>query len=274
MAKTLCIYHAHCADGFGAATVVHQALGAAAVDFHPGVYGDAPPDVAGREVLLVDFSYKREELLRLAAQARRLVVLDHHRSAVEALVDLPANVQTVFDLDKSGAMLAWEYFHAAAPPPLIRHIQDRDLWRFALPGTREIQAALMSYPADFALWAGFLHDPGALARLVTEGTVLERQRRTDLATLLPRCQRRLTIGGLAVPVANLPPALASDAGHLMSQGEPFAACYVDGPDGRRFSLRSAPDGLDVARIAEQYGGGGHPHAAGFTVPRDHPLARA
>jgi len=274
MARTLCIYHAHCADGLGAATIVYQALGAAAVDFHPGVYGDSPPDVRGREVLLVDFSYPRAGLLHLAAQARRLVVLDHHRSAALDLVDLPANVQTVFALDKSGAMLTWEHFHTAAPPPLIRHIQDRDLWRFDLPGTQEIHAALLTYPEDFALWADFLHDPGALATLITEGTALVRQQRKDLDLLLSQYQRRMTIGGVAVPVANLPPAMASDAGHRLCAGEPFAACYIDGPEGRRFSLRSAPHGMDVARIAEQYGGGGHPHAAGFTVPRHHPLACA
>ena len=274
MAKALCIYHAHCADGFGAATIVHQALGATAVDFHPGFYNAPPPDVQGRDVWMVDFSYKRPVLVRLAAQARRIVVLDHHRSAAADLVDLPANIETVFNLDKCGAMLAWEYFHRSPPPPLIQHIQDRDLWRFALPGTREIHAALMSYPADFARWTGFLQDPGALVTLIAEGTALERQRRLDLSTLLPHCQRRMIIGGVTVPVANLPPFLASDAGHLMSQGEPFAACYLDGPEGRRFSLRSSADGLDVARIAEQYGGGGHPHAAGFTVPREHPLACA
>jgi len=37
-------------------------------------------------------------------------------------------------------------------------------------------------------------------------------------------------------------------------------------------LRSAEDGIDVSAIAKIYGGGGHTKAAGFAVPRDHPLA--
>ena len=59
----------------------------------------------------------------------------------------------------------------------------------------------------------------------------------------------------------------------MAQGEPFAACYWDTEGARVFSLRSADDGLDVSEIAKQYGGGGHVRAAGFSVPRNHELAR-
>ncbi len=75
----------------------------------------------------------------------------------------------------------------------------------------------------------------------------------------------MTIGGWDVPVANLPYTMSSDAGHRLAQGEPFAACYWDTPNGRVFSLRSTDDGLDVSAIAKQYGGGGHEHAAGFRL---------
>lgn len=81
----------------------------------------------------------------------------------------------------------------------------------------------------------------------------------------------MVIGGFDVPVANLPYTLSSDAGHEMAKGQPFAACYWDTPDGRVFSLRSAPDGQDVSAIAKQYGGGGHRAAAGFKVPPGHAL---
>lgn len=74
------------------------------------------------------------------------------------------------------------------------------------------------------------------------------------------------IGGNSVPVANIPYTLTSDAGNLMAQGEPFAACYWDTPSGRVFSLRSTDDGADVSAIAKGYGGGGHAHAAGFQMP--------
>jgi nanoRNase/pAp phosphatase (c-di-AMP/oligoRNAs hydrolase) len=66
---------------------------------------------------------------------------------------------------------------------------------------------------------------------------------------------------------------SSDAGNLMAteyeQGKMFAATYIDGPKGRIFSLRSTKDGMDVSKIAERFGGGGHKNAAGFTIQVEH-----
>lgn len=269
--KNLCIYHGNCADGFAAATVTRIALGSHRVDFHAGVYQDPPPDVKGRSVIMVDFSYKRQTLLEMAQQAKSIVILDHHKSAADDLVDLPENVQAHFDMSRSGCMMAFDYFNPGAePPPLLRHIQDRDLWKFELDGTREIQACVFSYPYDFEVWERLLC--ADLANLREQGKAIERKHHKDIAELVKVVTRRFDIGGYNVPIANLPYTLTSDAGHLLAAGEAFAGCYWDTPDGRVFSLRSDDD-FDVAEIAKQYGGGGHKNASGFRVGREHPLAR-
>lgn len=257
---TLCIYHGNCADGFSAAWVVRKALGE--IEFHAGVYQTPPPDVTGKRVVLVDFSYKRPVMEQMIAEAESVLVLDHHKTAEEDLRGLPG---VVFDMNKSGATLAWEWYYPQDnPPKLLEHIEDRDLWRFALPRTREIQACVFSYPYEFAVWDELMRaDPAALA---AEGVAIERKHHKDIAELVAACRYRMKIGGFDVPVANLPYTLTSDAGHLMAQGEPFAACYWDTPDGRVFSLRSTDAGLDVSEIAKKYGGGGHRNASGFMLP--------
>lgn len=300
--KALCIYHGNCADGFGAAWTVRHALGEHNVEFHAGVYQDPPPDVSGRDVIMVDFSYKRDVIHEIAAKASTVVILDHHKSAAEDLAGLPppldgpwdpnamlnwqrecnapASLHALFDMERSGAGLAWDYFLPGQPRPrLIAHIEDRDLWRFKLNGTREIQAAIFSRPYDFKQW-NFMWlladtDEGWL-QLFNEGAAIERKHHKDVAELVGITRRQMTIGGHVVPVANLPYTLTSDAGHLMCQGvdagvagswiPPFAACYWDTPEGRVFSLRSIEGGIDVSQIAKQYGGGGHKHAAGFRIP--------
>ena len=113
-----------------------------------------------------------------------------------------------------------------------------------------------------------------LLSMTAAGAAIERKHHKDIAELVKVCRRRMVIGGTEVWVASLPYTLTSDAGHLMAQGEPFAACYWDTADGRVFSLRSQDDGADVSAIAAQYGGGGHVHASGFKVPRDHELAQS
>lgn len=307
MKKPLCIYHGNCADGFGAAWVVRKFFNGE-VDFHAGVYQDPPPDVTNRPVILVDFSYKRDVMIELGRKAFGVLLIDHHKSAAEDLkadnnyvVDFGAyqgqidwmrflqnceqdvmenapyaRVYSVFDMNRSGAGMAWDFFFPDTPrPQLINHIEDRDLWRFAIPGTRPIQACVFSYPYDFTVWDVLMQ--ADLDRLICEGDAIERKHHKDIAELVKVFRRELCIGGHWVPAANLPYTLTSDAGHLMCepyaspnlQGEivtpPFAVCYWDTPDGRVFSLRSQADGMDVSEIAKQYGGGGHKNASGFRV---------
>ena len=259
---TICIYHGNCVDGFGAAWVVRKALGE--VEFFPGVHSEAPPDVTGKDVIFVDFSYKRPVLLEMATKANSILILDHHKSAQDDLVDLPSNVKTVFDMSRSGVMLAWDWFFPNQDPPrLLLHIEDRDLWRFALENTRQIQANLFSYPYDFAVWDDIIATP--VDDLVAEGNAIERKHFKDMHELLGVTTREMVIGGHTIPVANLPYTFSSDAGHALAKGRPFAACYWDTPEGRVFSLRSSDAGVDVAEVAVMYGGGGHRNASGFKV---------
>lgn len=265
--KPLCIYHGNCADGFGAAWVIRKALGSE-VDFHAGVYQNNPPALHGRDVILVDFSYKRAVMEVMADEAASILILDHHKSAAEDLAGFSAkHYEAHFDMEHSGAMLAWFHcFPGQEPPQLLKHIEDRDLWRFHLPFTREIQANVFSYPYDFGAWDELMaKDPELLAK---EGGAIERKHFKDIHELIEVVTRRMVIAGHNVPVANLPYTLTSDAGHKLATGEAFAGCYWDTPAGRVFSLRSTDDGLDVSEIAKQYGGGGHRNASGFRVPYD------
>ena len=263
--KKLCIYHGNCADGFGAAWVVRRVFGEGCVDFHAGVYQQGPPDVTDKEVIMVDFSYKRPVLIEMAKKAKSILIIDHHKTAKDDLVDLPDNVTVDFDMDHSGAVLTWLHFLPECPPPkLLLHIEDRDLWRFKLEGTREIQANLFSYPYDFELWDDLMDsEPSGL---ISQGEAIERKHFKDINEFIKAAAYRDVIAGFDVPVLNAPYFWSSDAGHIMGEDELFAACYWDTPDGRVFSLRSSENGMDVSDIAKLFGGGGHKNASGFNLP--------
>ena len=264
----LCIYHNNCLDGFGAAWAVRHALGDD-VEFYKGIHQQPPPDVDGLDVILVDFSYKRAVLESMLKTAASITILDHHISAEKDLAALLENgrIKGLFDMNRSGAMLAWQWYNPdQQPPKLIAFIQDRDLWQFKLEGTREIHAALSSYPYDFEVWDKLMASgDDELALLKRDGEAIERRLQKDVKQLIAAGVRRMTIAGYDVPVLNASSAYVSDAGHILSIGEPFAACYWDHAAGRSFSLRSSKDGIDVAEVAKKYGGGGHEKAAGFTV---------
>ena len=286
--RPLVIYHGNCADGFSAAWCFWRKYGNGA-DYVAGVYQQDPPDVTGRDVFLVDFSYKRPVVEAMLAKANSVTLIDHHKTAMEDLRPLfePHEFERLAhgteprhrwycDLNRSGATLAWDYlFPAEDRPLLLGHVEDRDLWRFKLPGTREIQAYVFSHEYSFELWDKLMGaDQVELLKMTAAGAAIERKHHKDVAELVGVCKRRMVIGGHDVPVASLPYTLVSDAAHLMARGEPFAACYWDTAEGRTFGLRATDEGLDVSEVAKLYGGGGHAKAAGFKVPRRHDLARA
>ena len=283
MSQPLCIYHGHCDDGFAAAYVVRAATGPGLFEFYPGVYQQEPPDVTGRHVLFVDFSYKRPVLMEMAAKARSVVILDHHKTAAEDLsgfrepapfaewdrnhnppVEAAAEpVAALFDMNKSGAGLAWDFFFEGKKRArFIDYIEDRDLWRKVLPGGDEFTIALRSYPQDFEVWDGLFR--AGPTPLIAEGKSIQRYYRQRVEEL-KRSAYEAVIDGYTCWIANAPYFAASEVAGELAAKTDFGACYFEVEQGRwQYSLRSRGD-FDVSEVAKVFGGGGHKGAAGFTV---------
>ena len=126
-AKSYVLYHANCFDGMGAAYAAWTQLGDVNVEYIPVQYGSPPPETeAGSNVYIVDFSYSKGTLDEIKGKSAHMIVLDHHKTAAEDLDGYPG---AIFDMKRSGAMLAWDYFHPGVHAPLLLdYIQDRDLW--------------------------------------------------------------------------------------------------------------------------------------------------
>ena len=134
----LVIYHKNCTDGFGAAYSAWRLLGNRA-EYIACSHGEAPPNVKGKKVAICDFSFKNDVTKKLIEEADGLVILDHHKSAMVELHDIP---DAIFNMEKSGAVITWEFFHPGKDAPkFIQYIEDRDLWKWELPYSREFAAA-------------------------------------------------------------------------------------------------------------------------------------
>lgn len=273
--RRICFYHAGCPDGFGAAWAIWKAWGEEG-EYRPRGHDDAvrAQDLAGDLVVFADNAPSNAALRQLAEHAAQVVVLDHHVSALERYrsePDLDAALaarghRIHFDLERSGAVLAWEHFHPGRPlPTLLAYVQDQDLWRWALPDSEAVNAAIYSYPRRFDAWSELAETP--LERLVAEGRSIARAQRIEVERALQNAHP-VTIGGLRLEAVN---ALFHRAliGHELAvraaHGVPAGAVYRI--TGKRVdcSLYSTGE-FDVAKIASRYGGGGHRNAAGFHVP--------
>lgn len=273
MARPIILYHGGaCADGFCSAWLAWRRFKDDA-DYVPVNYGEPPPDVKGRDVFILDFSYPLPAMYNLYAACQSLVVLDHHRTAAEALSIFGGDKATVvFDINKSGARLTWEHFNKEYPVPwLVDWTEDRDTWAWKLPRSRAISAYIASHPWTFMSWEGMnAIQPGdeAWNMIAREGEAILRYMQQQAEGLASKAV--LTdVCGYQVPCVNAT-GLISEVGEILSKGQPFSATWFERTsDGRRvYSLRSAkdePQALDVSVIAKTLGGGGHKNAAGFVV---------
>lgn len=293
MKSPVVIYHAGCWDGFCAAWLLWKCFPDA--HFHAAHYSTEPPSEAEdkeRRLFIVDFSYPRDVMFRLGAMRHidsQMTVLDHHKTAQAALEGLDEEMRTnnvggcevIFDMTKSGGRLTWEYLYGrkllpgdilatnksgyslGVAPWLVDYTEDRDLWRWSLPVSREITAALRTYPLEFNLWDEMADDPNEWQRrLYQEGVAIRRYEQL-LIDLHVKHAREIEMDGHKILVVNATVLFSDIAGEL-AKDRPFGACYFDRQDGmRQWSLRSREDGIDVSEIAKRHGGGGHKHAAGF-----------
>ena len=151
----LVIYHKNCTDGFGAAYSAWRLLGNRA-EYIACSHGETPPNVKGKNVAICDFSFKNDVTKKLIEEADALVILDHHKSAMIELHDIP---DAIFNMEKSGAVITWEFFHPGKDvPKFIQYIEDRDLWKWDLPYSREFAAAFDMVPFNFEDFDKFVDD--------------------------------------------------------------------------------------------------------------------
>ncbi len=269
-------YHKNCSDGFGAAFSAWKALsGKTSLNLVPVSYGDPLPAFPRNEIVyVVDFSFGPENVIELRKQNKKVIVLDHHKTAFERMAPQFSNDPDIyFDMEHSGAAISWLHFHPDTPPPnLIHLIEDKDLWKWAIPYSLEINTALSSYPFDLELWNGFMEQMGTgplteKTPLVQEGKNILRYQQLLIKTAIREtCQKGVFPKGEEAIFINSP-ILNSEIGGYLRKESPLVVIWSHRHDGRvTYSLRSTPDGPDVTQIAEQFGGGGHPRAAGFIVP--------
>ena len=268
--RTLVVYHADCVDGFTAAWAVHQVEPDAA--YHAARYGDEPSldfFLDYDRVRIVDFSYSRELTERIHATGKDLRVFDHHKTAEENLRGLD---YCVFDMERSGCGIVWDelvrphleqsIFSEIPRPWIIDYAEDRDLWRFALPSSREVNAFLRSTEMTFDNWDKLYkmgkeeiiqHGIGSLAHI--KAYVRAAVKHTQMVSM----------GGEVFPIVNITYESCSEVAQCLCQMYPeynlAGYWFVRGDGNVQYGFRSIGD-FDVGEFARKFGGGGHKDSAG------------
>ncbi|MBP5295842.1 MAG: hypothetical protein J6Y94_00725 [Bacteriovoracaceae bacterium] len=259
-------YHKDCSDGFTAAWAFYKKYGLKDMIYRPLAHGDPLPELTpGAQIFITDFSFDRATIEQLA-QRHPLIILDHHKTAQAALAGLS---YATFDLNRSGAMMSWEYlFPGEKIPQVVRYVQDKDLWQWKLPDSKAVYAYISTVPYEFTAWDALAQTlENDLAHAIQGGKLLLQSDELKIREIVSHA-RLIDFAGFKIPVVNCM-VLHSEVGNrlldLFPQA-PFSLSWFVNQQGKiRGSFRSRGD-FDVAEIALKFGGGGHKAAAGSFLP--------
>lgn len=296
MKETIVIYHGGCRDGFCAAWIYNRwnrDIGNIAqsnhVEYHPGYYGNDPPDIEGKDVVILDFAYSPEVMGNIALHSNHLLWIDHHKTALPVIDVLKMinksdrellinQVSYFFDLNKSGAGLTWDHFFPGQQRPLIvDYVEDRDLWKKQLEFTDEINAYIACLEFNFHVWDTHSHCDklemlagGNVALMKTDQYVREVCKNVYFADVAVRKSNSDYTDKIFnhIPIVNICQVDCSEVLHELCKiytHAPFSLYWFKRKDGfYQYGMRSIGD-FDVSEVAKAFGGGGHKNAAGFQL---------
>ena len=266
--KIAVLYHGNCPDGFTGAWAAWKKFGERA-EYIGLADRDNPPRLKDKRIYMIDWAFNnRRPVDELRRNNRLLVSLDHHMASKDTPRTLPGSV---FDAKRSGAALAWRYFHPQKPvPAFLKYIEDHDLWRFRFKDTEAVSTVAESSPRDFKTWSGLVRDfedPARRRRRIADGYKMLLYRDKQIEAILG-CAKLVDFKGFRVFAVNSP-VFRDRIGHTLARRKPpFAIVWREEGGKWKLSLRALRP-FDLLKSVP--GAKGHPQAAGMILPIGAPL---
>jgi oligoribonuclease NrnB/cAMP/cGMP phosphodiesterase (DHH superfamily) len=237
------------------------------------------------ELWITDISWRDPatdaHLRDLAARGVRIFWVDHHRTALERVkagkVDVPF-AESVLSEDFAASRLTYEHLRGRlaaeqrsdtrfdAFARVVAMADDNDRWLHRIPGSRELAWVVKAMGPDayedfLALDERVTYTPRMAAARERVGAEIARSFRIAEAS---RVEQYVADVRVVAAVCAGHPSEIADAWGKETPGAVFALWDADGLS---VSLRRAPDcEVDLSKVAEALGGGGHAAAAGCEMP--------
>lgn len=246
-------YHAGCPDGFSGAWVARKKFGEKAdyIELH----FDESIQLDNKEIYFIDIVPKLEVLEDVIGRNKSVVAIDHHKSN-ESTITLLKDFK--FDITRSGAVLAWEYFFPGKPMPLLlSYVQDVDIWALQMPSSLDVASYTSLVDLDFEKWDRLAVDmENQIARedIIKSGALLNRYKDHEIEVMIEHDVQAVEFEGIRTLAINCPLMGSLVGNALVLKYPPMGIVWSESKHEVHVSLRS--DGsVDVSMLAEKYGGG-------------------
>lgn len=268
MKKITVFYHGDCRDGVAGAWAAWKKFGNKA-EYIP-LLREVPSELKLRNktIYFIDFLPRTAEEIIALKKDNKVIGLDHHVTGEKVIT---ASDEYVYDINRSGAGIAWKYFHPKkSVPKLVSYVEDGDIWRFALPNTKEVGSWLgLHNPAtikEFDVLAKKFENKDNRKKFIEQGRLILNYADSQIDEIVKLTTTRVLFEGRKILAVNSP-VYRSQIGHIIAEKSgTFGIVWVERANIIKVSLRSVKN-FDVAKIAEKYGGGGHKNASSFILKK-------
>ncbi|OGM09172.1 hypothetical protein A2Z67_04495 [Candidatus Woesebacteria bacterium RBG_13_36_22] len=231
-------------------------------------------------LIIVDFSFKPRDMSKILAKTSYIIWLDHHLTSLEykygiGISGKEIELSGIRDKNFSGCELAWKYFFPDDKmPQAIEYIGDRDKWAFNFgQASVEFVEGLHLYPHQpkDPIWDLLLGSPAGYAgnreyvefnKILEEGKLCVKYRDSICEDYIKSFGFETMFEGHKSFALGLM-AFGSDA--FGSRIKDYELLLTFEFDGKNYTVGVYSESVDVSKICEKYGGGGHAGAGGFLV---------
>jgi len=286
------VYHYPCSDGVGALWCAnHYKDINEKIPCKAGYKPNLKPD--NKTIIFVDLCPSFDILLELAKSAKSILILDHHKSALDSynknINNIPENVIYILDMSRSGCQITWDYFFPNCStncttnrPWFIDYIADRDLWTWKLPDSKAINAEL--FDGDYIdnnnldkMTELITLSTESINEFVKQGNLILRMQKKELdQSSRHAVEATMQVNGIVYNVwlGTCSGSLRSDLGNILANKPlgsgnlpDFSATWVYEVKSNEWwiSLRGNDTSPDLSVICGYFGGGGHRMASGMTI---------
>lgn len=235
----------------------------------------------GERVYIVDYSFSintesvLDSLLEITSD---IIWLDHHASSVELIEKRPdfGKIKGVRQEGISGAALAYMFLanlEYEKIPEYVKYVSDFDCWLLTMPNVMDFKFGVEGndHSVLSKLWENFFKDQKDnifLNQVINYGKYANEYSKVEYARYLEDYGYETEVDGLKCLAVNRR-SFSAIFGEKLKE---YPLCMVWVYDGKTnkysYSIYSSkPETVNCSKIAQKFGGGGHPSAAGFSSDR-------
>lgn len=268
----LCIYHLADHDGKGSAAIVKSV--------YPEIelYGfnhdmEVPYELIAKHDMIVvcDIALPLDYMFELS-EKKDFTWIDHHVSVINKYEErLQQGAKPIKGLRKVGTAaieLTWNYFYPDRQVPLgVELLAKNDLFELSDPRVRSFEYAMQSYgvnnPADL-IWKSIFDGSLDINEMVQDGDRILAWINVRNFRLARMMAFEAEFEGLKCICANMPQGYSSffDSLENIKDYDVMINFYMNKNRHWSLSFYTSKANVDVSKIAEKFGGGGHKGAAG------------